>query len=80
MDNIVKMWHTIQSSWNLMDSFANKNDIRYIQVAMIRSDVMYVTALDIYERDDGHFIPWESYNKTAFIPCFSRWPVNDRMI
>lgn len=80
MDNIVKMWHTIQSSWNLMDSFANKNDIRYSQVAMIRSDVMYVTALDIYERDDGHFIPWESYNKTAFIPCFFRWPVNDRMI
>jgi len=40
-----------------MDSFANNNDIRYSQVAMIRSDVMFVTPLDIYEMDEEHFIP-----------------------
>jgi len=94
MDNIVKMWHTIQSSWNLMDSFANENNIRYEQVAMIRSDVMYVTSVDIYDGGcKDNRCPIKNYydliviyplfqypNGKVVIPGFSKWKRNDRMI
>ena len=71
MDNIVKMWHSIQSSWNLMQSFENKGGLRYKQVAMIRSDVLYATPIDIYDVID---------NRTVVVPGFARYDVNDRMI
>ena len=71
MDNIVKMWHSIQSSWNLMQSFEKENGLKYKQVAMIRSDVFYAAPLDIYNASD---------DRTAVIPGFGRYPVSDRMI
>ena len=93
MDNIVKMWHTIQSSWNLMDSFSNENNIRYEQVAMIRSDVMYVTSVDIFDGGCEHnrcpiknysnlgvIPPFQHPSDKVVIPGFARWKRNDRMI
>jgi len=71
MDNIVKMWHSIQSSWNLMQSFEKENGLKFKQVAMIRSDVFYAAPLDIYNVSD---------DRTAVIPGFGRYPVSDRMI
>jgi hypothetical protein len=69
IDNIVKMWHTIQSSFQLMEKTAVALRIKYNTVAMFRSDVVYVTPIDI--RDTG---------SNATIPGFGRHPVSDRSI
>lgn len=64
-DNIIKMWHSIQSAWNLMES---RQKQKYAKVAMIRSDVVYLTNLKL--RDET----------TVTIPGFGRHPVSDRAI
>jgi hypothetical protein len=68
-DNIVKMWHSQESIWNLMESHAKRQGIRYTRVAMLRFDVLFVTHIDIYA----------PRNISLVIPAFSKWPVNDRM-
>ena len=60
--NIIKMWHSQQSVFELMDSNGNdngngnnknnnnnKNKKHYHRVGMFRNDVLYVTPIDIYE-------------------------------
>ncbi|OEU17854.1 hypothetical protein FRACYDRAFT_238282 [Fragilariopsis cylindrus CCMP1102] len=68
--NILKMWHSQDKVWNLMDanSNANSNDNKtkktkkkhYNRVAMLRLDVIYTTPIDIY------YVPYdpipEDYN------------------
>ena len=69
VDNIVKMWHSIQESWMLMKEFASSrqgidtrrnssstdNNPYYARVAMLRSDVVYLTPIRIWEikREEG---------------------------
>ena len=48
-DNIVKMWHSIQSSFHLMERNAAASGIEYTTVAMLRSDVLYVTPIDVHD-------------------------------
>lgn len=51
IDNIVKQWHSIDAVWNLMEETQQKHQKqrpRYQQVAMMRSDVVYVTPVDVY--------------------------------
>lgn len=71
VENIVKMWHSIESAWFLMEREANKQHIQYERVAMLRSDVVYLTPiyLDEFAADD-----------TAVVPGFGRYPVSDRMV
>jgi hypothetical protein len=76
-DNIIKMWHTIQSSWNLMHQYAKQNGIEYSRVAMLRSDVLYATKIDIYEIQPN---VKDEKNRVAVIPGFGRHPVSDRLI
>ena len=49
LDNIFEQWHSIQSVFELMDASANEMHAtyRYTQVGMFRSDVMFLTPLDI---------------------------------
>jgi hypothetical protein len=63
------MWHSQESIWNLMESHAKRQGIRYTRVAMLRSNVLFVTPIDIYA----------PRNISLVIPAFSKWPVNDRM-
>ena len=51
VDNIVKMWHSIEQAWNLMESHARQENIQYTRVAMLRSDVVYMTPIDIWETE-----------------------------
>lgn len=53
------------------------NDIRYDRVAMLRSDLMYITPIDIYSRANGER---DTQNKVTVIPNFAKYPVNDRLI
>jgi len=78
-DNIVKMWHTIQSSFQLMERTAASTGTQYDIVAMLRSDVVYVTPIDIHdatpEAQDS-----SSSKVPVTIPNFGNHPVSDRII
>ena len=69
--NVIKMWHTIQSAWNLMKQHeASQENVKYTQVAMIRSDVVYMTPVDLYEYGSDKIV----------VPAFGRYPVSDRLL
>ena len=51
VDNIVKMWHSIEQAWNLMEAHEQRENIHYTRVAMLRSDVVYMTPIDIWETE-----------------------------
>lgn len=72
--NIVKMWHSIQESWKLMDSYSGNHSTSYSRIAVLRSDVFHMTPFDMFETFGGEA------NSTAVIPGFGKWPISDRMI
>ena len=80
-DNIVKMWHTIQSSYELMESVAASKGIEYNIVGMFRLDVVYVTPINIR---DATTTTQQSHPNNALVPAtianFGNFPVSDRMI
>jgi hypothetical protein len=90
IDNIVKQWHSIDAVWNLMEQEQHQQSAKkYQQVAMIRSDVVYITPVDIYAIPSGGvdkgtiFSASSSYTRSSnlvIIPDFAKWPINDRMI
>ncbi|KAL7576527.1 hypothetical protein ACA910_018025 [Epithemia clementina (nom. ined.)] len=63
MDNIIKMWHSIQAAWTLMEQHGrekqqkrsdnnnqeNKDSPPYDRVAMMRLDVVYMTPIRLWE-------------------------------
>jgi hypothetical protein len=76
-DNIVKMWHSIQSAWELMTEHETMKSQRYDRVAMLRSDVVYMTPIDLFQANRQ---PLRDGAKVAVVPAFGRYPVSDRMI
>jgi hypothetical protein len=46
LDNMVKQWHSIEFAFKLMDLSARQLGVTYSRVAMLRSDVMYLTPID----------------------------------
>lgn len=89
-DNIIKMWHTIEESWNLMEQYERTHNITYDRVAMLRNDVVYMTPIDIYQtrankggsqkHDTTTTTDYNNNNNVAVIPGFGRHPVSDRLI
>ncbi|GKY94339.1 hypothetical protein MPSEU_000399800 [Mayamaea pseudoterrestris] len=77
VDNIIKMWHSIQSVWSLMEEHELMYDFKYSRVAMMRSDVVYMTPIDIFLKADGGI---DIGNNEVVIPYFASYPVNDRLI
>jgi hypothetical protein len=81
LDNVIKMWHIIESSWKLMELHERRLGITYDRVAMLRIDVVYVTPVDIYETQHCHGNrQLDANNSIAVIPSFARYPVSDRLI
>jgi hypothetical protein len=76
-DNILKMWHSIHESWDLMRSHADEEGIEYSRVAMLRSDVFYLTPIDVWELPTGGR---DNNNSVVVIPGFGKYPVSDRLI
>jgi len=60
-----------------MEASAAKRGVQYTRVGMFRSDVLYLTPIDIYqtERDE-----YDSQNSQAMLAPFGAMPINDRMI
>ena len=71
------MWHSIQTAWNTMKEQERMRNIRYERVAMLRSDVVYMTPVDIYRTANGAL---DQDNQVAVIPGFAKYPVNDRLV
>jgi len=63
-NNIIKMWHSIQEVWLMTRATGQQYD----RVAMLRSDVVYVTPIDFNE-----------YPNKVVVPGFARYPVSDRL-
>jgi hypothetical protein len=87
VDNIIKMWHTIQSAWLLMEQHATEHNVQYTRVAMLRSDVLYATPIEIYRLDNNNSSNdtdtgalFDHENRYVVVPAFAKYPVNDRMI
>lgn len=77
LDNIIKMWNSIESSWKLMSS----QNRQYDQVGMFRSDVLYVTPIDIYKNPSSNDdVVQETQKPYVVIPNFGNHPVSDRII
>jgi len=66
-NNIIKMWHSIEQAWNLTAQAGTMEN--YERIAMMRSDVFYMSPIDAFE-----------YPDKAVIPGFARYPVSDRMV
>ena len=66
VDNIVKMWHSIEQAWYLMEAHATREHIQYQRVAMLRSDVVYMTPINIWETGDPGVMDTE--NTVVVIP------------
>ncbi|CAB9511961.1 expressed unknown protein [Seminavis robusta] len=76
LDNIVRQWHSIDGAWKLMEEFAAKRGIAYQRVGMFRSDVMYISPIDLYETE---LQSYDRQNNQAVLAPFGALPVNDRM-
>lgn len=74
-DNVVRMWHSIDSVWRLMSTTALQKQIVYTRVAMFRVDVVYVTPIDIWKNPITGTLDYD--NRIAVIPGFAKYPVND---
>lgn len=78
IENIVKQWDSLEAVWNHMEETAERLNKSYERVAMLRSDVMYATPIDIYENpENGHR---DNDNTRIVVPGWGKYPVNDRMV
>lgn len=75
VDNIVKMWHSQQAVFELMERTAMELGVSYTRIGMFRNDVLFVTPINILEDGNASI---DKENKIAVLPGFSRAPVNDR--
>ena len=73
--NIIKQWHSIQQVFDLM---TEQQSQQYNRVAMIRSDVFYLTPIDIW--DTARPGVADVSNQVVVVPDFAKYPVNDRLI
>eukprot|EP00980_Cylindrotheca_fusiformis_P020461 scaffold7514_cov67-Cylindrotheca_fusiformis.AAC.1 len=85
-DNMIRQWHSIDAAFNLMEQHATTNNIQYNRVAMLRSDVLYVTPIDIWELGNNHTTTagtdakvMDVTNTHFVLPAFANFPVNDRI-
>jgi hypothetical protein len=75
--NIIKMWYSIAAVWDFMKEHASVQNIHYGRVAVMRSDVVFLTPIDIFKAaPDGIF---DTFNNHSVIPGFAQYPVNDRL-
>jgi hypothetical protein len=65
--NMLKQWHSIEQVWKLMQQHEKELNIRYDRVGFFRSDVKYISPIDIFNGD-------------AVVPAFGGGGmINDRM-
>lgn len=73
------MWDGLDAVYKLMNDYEREQDFEYTRIAMLRSDVAFITPINIYSLM-GDVKSTDVIKKTAVVPGFAKWPVNDRMI
>jgi len=74
--NIIKMWHSIEAAWDLMQLHEQKGS-KYSRVAMLRADVFFATPVNVWQTQHHER---DTNNTIAMVPGFGLYPVSDRMI
>jgi hypothetical protein len=81
--NIIRMWYSIAAAWESMEKHASSHGFKYERVAMMRSDVVYLTTIDVFiaapASDALSEVVLDTLNNQAIMPGFAKYPVNDRM-
>lgn len=75
VDNIAKMWHSQKSGFQLMEKTGQELGINYTRVAMFRSDVFFLTPMDVWKNTTEGY---DLENRIAVFAGFARYPTNDR--
>lgn len=76
-DNIVRMWHSQMAAWTLLEQAARELQVNYTRVAMMRSDVLFLSPIDLWLDGRGTGTLDET-NRVVVVPAFAKAPVNDR--
>jgi hypothetical protein len=79
VSQIIRMWDGLSAVAKLMNEYETEHGFQYSRAAMLRSDVAFVTPVNIYSVK-GDVTSKEMIHRTAVVPGFAKWPVNDRMI
>jgi hypothetical protein len=79
LTNMVKGWHSIDSVFQLMETTSAQqlHNFSYSRVGIFRSDVMFLTPIDIAALDRDRM---DVHNQHVVLAPFGKHPVNDRMI
>jgi len=75
--NIIKMWHSIDAVWDLMQQQQQLEASMYSRVAMLRADVFFATPVNVWHAQHQQH---DTNNTIAIVPGFGLYPVSDRMI
>jgi hypothetical protein len=79
------MWYSIAAAWENIETHASSHGIKYERVAMMRSDVVCLTPIDVFmaapsssdsSTSDKVF---DAFNDQSVIPDLAKFPVNDCM-
>lgn len=83
-DNIVKMWHSIQAAFQLMEHTAASHNIHYAIAGMFRSDVVYITSIHLRDHADADDKKSQRVDAaphySVTIPNFGNHPISDRAV
>ena len=74
------MWDGLAAVSQLLQDYEAKHGIQYTRLAMLRSDVAFVTPIDLYSIPGNPTASRDQILRTAVVPGFAKWPVNDRGI
>ena len=53
MDNMIRQWHSIESSWNLMTNYELSHSMKFDRVGLFRLDVQYQHPISILSTDNS---------------------------
>lgn len=77
VQDLVMRWHSMEVSWKIMEQSSKADGKQYERVAVLPSDVVYATTIDIFRDSLG---PIDPKSQVAVVPAFANFPAYDYMI
>lgn len=78
IDNILRMWHSQEAVWSMLEASAAQWNVTYTRAAMLRSDFFYLTPIDILEHTDT-FSREPKVDYDNKIAVYFKWPADPVM-
>jgi hypothetical protein len=60
---MVKLWHSIDGAWKLMENYARQTNQKYRRVGLFRLDIFYTHPIPIMSNDKEHAVVPYFYGK-----------------